>query len=165
MSYFIAGTGTRQIQLLPNDEKDEVVAAIRAYLESFLDEEPIVISGMAEGFDSALAHTAVMMEIPFIACVPNRGYGRYYWGQKSLTRRNREDAFNALLSKAIQVEYTNEVLGVSDLYYNGIHMNFHRNHRMVDLADEVVAWGIQSRGTSECVAYARRVGKKVVILG
>lgn len=160
---YIAGTGTRQIQLMTAEEKNKVIDVILDQLqvwqlhnEAFGDGEGItVISGMAEGFDSALAAAAIRGGYRLWCFVPNRGYGNYYWGRKSLTRTNRERQFNKILAQAEHVEYTNEVLGVNGLYHNGLHMNFHRNQHMVDRADVLFGWvnsnGTADGGTADCV--------------
>lgn len=159
----IAGTGTRSIQKLSVPEKSRVLEIITEQLNLFGeldaanggDGKIIVISGMAEGFDSALAMAAISVGMELHCYIPNRGYGNYYWGQKSQTGQNRLAQFNAIVAQAAHVEYTNEKLGVNSLYHNGVHMNFLRNQHMVDDADILFAWATSEKeadgGTRDCI--------------
>jgi len=120
----------------------------------------IVISGMAEGFDEALARAAIMANVPFIAAIPNNGYIEYYWGKKSMLGRNRMAESQEILSKASDIVY------VCDGIYgpDGRHANFHRNEWMVDHANIVWAYNPTTRGTAQCYAYCKKVGKPVFII-
>lgn len=150
---YIAGTGTRKIQRLDAEQKTNVLSTIITKLREFPNYT--VISGMAEGFDAALATAALICGNPLHCYVPNRGYGQYYWGNNSLTERNRIDEFNHILSQAQEVLYTNEEMGVNSLYHQGIHMNFWRNQQMVDKADVLFAWASgpdeADGGTKDCI--------------
>lgn len=157
MTYYVAGTGTRQIQKLPMPVKAQIFMDIQEFLQDmiFTHGEVGVISGMAEGFDKALAVVALNMDLPLVACVPNDGYGHHYWGLHSLTGRDMEYHFDHLLSRATEVEYTDEFYGTRALYKDGIHMNFWRNQRMVDRSDHLLAYGtketVNDGGTADCV--------------
>lgn len=132
-----------------------------------------VISGMAEGFDEALAKAALQLEIPFIAMLPNKTYGSYYWGQKSLTGRDRLEEFNELLSQAHQTVYTDRLFKIQGkgLYYDPktlqaskrsgpglIHSNLVRNQGIVNWSDQLLAYNVRSVGTSDCISRAKKAG-------
>ncbi len=159
---YIAGTGTRAIQTESVERKNEIIDLICGKLKDWMDARPdgvSVISGMAEGFDSALAQAAILMELPLICCIPNPGYGDYYWGKKSKTGKDRSRAFNIIKSAAIEIEYTNIYYSVGNsLYKDGVHMNFWRNQRMVDRCDVLFAWATgptdADGGTSDCIKRA-----------
>lgn len=164
MTYWIAGTGTRKIQTLEMWEKALIFTRIEQFLQDMIDlhGDVGVISGMAEGFDKALAIVALHMGLPVVACVPNRGYGHHYWGLHSLTGKDMEYHFDHLLERVDEVEYADEFYRVRGLYKDGIHMNFWRNQRMVDRANHLLAYGtketVSDGGTADCVkrgAYKR----------
>ena len=142
--YIIAGTGSRSF--VPTDlARAQLHHHLGAVLAAHPDLE--LMSGMAEGFDEFIAREAIATGLPFHAAIPNRGYGRYYWGQHSLTGRDRLAEFNELVSQARTVVY---VCG-NNLYLNGMHSNFVRNQHMVDRAHEFVVFNPTSRGTADCV--------------
>lgn len=106
-----------------------------------------VITGMALGWDQAVAMACVQMHIPFTAAIPCveqerkwiSGKERYYW----------------LLQQAYH-----KVL-VTDAPYTAYLMQV-RNEWMVNECDVLVAlWDGSSGGTGNCVAYAQRVGKPI----
>jgi len=142
--YIIAGTGSRSF--MPTD-------LARAWLHRHLTTTMVahpdleLMSGYAEGWDEFIAREAIASGLPLHAAIPNRGYGRYYWGQHSLTGRDRLAEFNELLSHAKTVVY---VCG-NDVYRGGVHANFVRNQYLVDHANEFVVFGSTSRGTADCV--------------
>lgn len=109
-----------------------------------------VISGMAQGWDQALAWAARAKEIPYIAAVPFLGFEER-WPIAS------KKAYLSLLHSASQVVY------VCDPGYAAWKMQT-RNEWMVDHADAVVAlWnGDRSGGTWNCVEYAWKVEKPVI---
>ena len=164
----VFGTGTRSLQVADGKEKYRALDLVKEYLQALIDagEDVVVISGMAEGFDTCVAVAAIELDLHWRAYIPNRGYGRYYWGEHSLTGKNRFEVFNGIVAQADEIIYTDEALGVpGSLYKNRLHMNFHRNHMMVDDGDEGLAWDVTSRGTAECVAYAKRVAVPIHVLG
>lgn len=110
-----------------------------------------VISGMALGWDYALAASAFELDIPFIAAVPFEGQERM-WPSESQAN------YRTLLKAAEQVVY------VSSADYAPWKMQV-RNQWMVDNCDSVLAlWDGSSGGTGNCVAYANKVGRPVINL-
>lgn len=156
---FIAGTGTRKIQNMDVAEKTKVLDILIGQIDQWDTDlgmgQHTIISGMAEGFDSALAIAALKHGNPLHLYIPNRGYGEYYWGKNSLSGRNRKAEFDAIVAQSERVEYTDERIGVSGLYHNGIHLNFWRNQAMVDDADVLFGWvtgpNEADGGTADCV--------------
>ena len=101
-----------------------------------------VISGMAQGWDEAVARAALRLGIPFIAAVPSPGYGKKYWP-------DRLYQFMDLLAAAQRVEMVSDFPGARSMQI--------RNEWMVDRADLMLAlhdgsWG----GTFNCIQYARK---------
>ena len=111
--------------------------------------ETIGISGMALGWDTAVALACVELDIPFIAAVPFKGQ-ESRWGQRD------QEIYRMLLEKAIRVEY------VCEPGYAPCKM-FKRNEWMVDHASEMAAlWdGVKSGGTYGCIQYAEKQGKEI----
>ena len=114
-----------------------------------------VITGMALGWDQAVAEAAGRLGIPYVAAVPCVGQDRI-WPKESQAR------YNALLTRAKEVKV------VTDGPYAAWKM-IARNKWMVDNCDEVLAlWdgfrgpnGEYVGGTGSCVEYA--TGKKKTI--
>lgn len=166
----IAFTGTRQLALATPEEKRRCFSCIDFAVKAEGGVRPTIISGMAEGFDKAAAMYALSKKLPLHCVVPNPGYGHYYWGQNSFTGKDCEAEFHSILGRAHHVSYTSEMIApepVNGLYYQGLHMNFHRNHQMVDMCELLIAWkvGPLSRGTKECVDYARSVDRDILFIG
>ena len=108
-----------------------------------------VISGMAVGFDQALASAAIHLDIPFLAYIP-------FEGQESKWPESSKKRYFDLLSKAKGILYC------SPPGYAVWKMH-KRNHQMVDDCDKVLAlWnGNPFGGTFECVTYAQSKNRAV----
>lgn len=110
-----------------------------------------VVSGMAQGWDMALAEASVALGIPFIAAVPFAGFD----GRWPLNSRVK---LQLLLQRAETIKY------VCDPGYAGWKLQ-RRNVWMVDHAERGVAlWDGSSGGTANCLNYASLRGKPVVNL-
>lgn len=105
-----------------------------------------VITGMAVGWDMAVAQACAQLKVPFVVALPFS----FQSGRWSL---REQDRYNNLLSLA------SEIVNVSpgDFEYWKMEM---RNRWIVDHCDAVLAlWdGQRYGGTASCVAYAE--GKK-----
>lgn len=100
-----------------------------------------VISGMALGWDQAIALAALQLGIPVAAYVPFQGQENAWPGE---SRRRYHEILNQCA----------EILVVSPGGYTASAMQL-RNRRMVDDADVVLAmWDGTSGGTANCVNYA-----------
>ena len=145
----VAGTGHRPNKLGGYGvaaERRVFTTALRS-LEHLKPER--VISGMALGWDQALARAAVELGIPFVAAVPFEGQERM-WPEPSQRR------FRELLAQAA------ETVIVSPGSYSANAMQV-RNIWMVGRCDRVLAlWNGSTGGTHNCITYAARVGKPFV---
>lgn len=147
----VAGTGHRPSKLGGYD-----VATSKRLVDlagNFLRREKPdkVISGMALGWDQALAWAAFDLDIPFIAAIS-------FDGQESRWSSVDQQWFVDLL------ELAEEVVHTSEPGYAVWKMQ-HRNKWMVDNADHVVAlWDGSTGGTANCIKYAERVGKPITNL-
>lgn len=160
--FYIAGTGSREL-ILDIDKRRKV----RDYLADLLvkakekhGDKLIIISGMAEGFDEAFARAAIMTNVPFIAAIPNEGYLNYYWGNNSMLKRNRMKEADWILDHAAEFTYVCKGIYGPD----GRHANHHRNEWMVDRANIVWAYNPQTKGTAQCVSYAKKTGKNIFVV-
>lgn len=133
----VAGTGHRRI---PHPH-DRLVSAIALKLRHLGAKK--VISGMALGWDMALADAAVLMHIPLIAAVP-------FPAQPDLWAEADQALYHRLLGKAESIHYISEftVLAAYEA----------RNRWMIDRADLVLAYwdGSLLGGTSNAIRYAHR---------
>lgn len=141
------GTGHRPNKL--GGYSDSVANVISSVAKSaiILSESTKIISGMALGWDQALAHEAILLNIPFIAAVPFRG-------QEKRWPSYAQEYYYKLLSKAERIEYIS-------MTYTPSCMN-ERNKWMVDNSEGVLAlYNGTPSGTRNCVEYARGLNKIV----
>jgi len=141
----IAGTGSRSLV-----KNQALMAAMIELLARKIisDRVDYVISGMAEGFDEALAKAAILTRTDWLAAIPNAGYGQYYWGQTSQTGKNRMLEFEELVNQSTDTQYI-----CDGIYSKGRHSNFIRNEWMMDSANKVWAFNPTSRGTAHAYKY------------
>ena len=154
--FVLAGTGSRSFAQLPLDDQSRLIGQLKEYFFIGLEKYPnlVIMSGGAIGWDAAVARAAHDTKIPYVMCIPNKGYGDYYWG-----RAGKIDNFYRMLSYASFTEYTmEEVHNHNGLYLDGVHSNFHRNTRMVELANGFVVYKPTSSGTRHCVNQIRKKG-------
>lgn len=109
----------------------------------------LVITGMAIGWDTLVAETCVELGIPFVAAVP-------CIGQERLWPPFAQQHYKNLLAKAERIEI------VSPGGYAAWKMHV-RNEWIVKNSDLMVAYfdGADKGGTSSCLKFARRQGKKI----
>jgi uncharacterized phage-like protein YoqJ len=110
----------------------------------------MVISGMALGWDTAVAQAAIKLNIPLIAAIPFAGQ------ERSWTARAQE-RYKKLLN------LTEQVVIVNDDGYSREKM-MSRNHWMLDRSNLILAlWnGSSQGGTAEAIAYAKSTNSKIV---
>lgn len=110
-----------------------------------------VISGMALGWDTALAEAAYALGIPFYAFVP-------FEGQERLWPTDTQYMYRKLLQVA------EKVIHCCEPGYATWKMQ-RRNEMMVDHADKVIAlWNGSDGGTANCIEYACRNDVPVINL-
>jgi uncharacterized phage-like protein YoqJ len=137
----VAGTGHRPDKLggYGDDVFKRLVVLARSYLEQLQPWH--VISGMALGWDQALAMAAVKLGIPFTAAVPFADF-HSKWPQQS------KEVYYRLVREAQHVQM------VSEPGYEPWKLQA-RNEWMVDHADRMVALYMGGNGgTSNCLIYA-----------
>lgn len=111
-----------------------------------------VITGMALGWDQAIAAGCVLLGIPFTAAVPFEGQERR-WPPEAQERYHR------LLS------FAGQRVVVCDEFTPAVRALQKRNEWMVDHAEEVIAlWDGSFGGTHNCITYARKKGVPVTNL-
>lgn len=147
----IAATGHRPDKL--GGYSDAIAEKLmRLAWGALLSERPEgVISGMALGWDTAVARAAIMLGIPLIAAVPFKGQ-EHQW--PALAQYD----YRKLLARAARVE----IISLGD--YSARAMQ-RRNEWMVDESNRLLAlWDGSSGGTANCVAYAGRKDREVINL-
>jgi len=102
-----------------------------------------VLTGMALGWDTAVALACFKLDLPYVACVPCEG-------QEKLWPAESQERYKKLLAGA------EEAIMVSEGPYHPNCM-MDRNIYMVDHCEKLVAmWdGKESGGTWNCIEYAR----------
>lgn len=145
----VAGTGHRPNKLGGYDDETFARLVFTAKRALKVLGATHVVSGMALGWDMALAQAAYELNIPFTAAVPFKGQ-QSRWPLKSQLQ------FKQLLERA------SHVVIVCDGEYASWKMQ-KRNEWMVDNSTVMLAlWnGDEKGGTYNCVRYAGKAGKTV----
>jgi uncharacterized phage-like protein YoqJ len=147
----IAATGHRPNKLggYGDDTLERATVLACRFLQ---DRKPSsVITGMALGWDTAIALAAQRLRIPYIAAVP-------FQGQQSMWPMTAKQRYQTLLEAAT------EVVMVTRGGYSPQAMHL-RNRWMVDRCDLLVAlWNGTPGGTAACVAYAKQVEREWINL-
>lgn len=129
---------------------NRLTALAKAALQKYIPDK--VISGMALGWDTAVALASIDLQIPFIAAIPCEG-------QDALWPDEAKARYHAILQRAERVVMTGP--GGS---YAPFKMNI-RNEWMVDNCDMVLAlFNGSAGGTANCLAYAKSKQVNVVNL-
>lgn len=142
----ISVTGHRPDKL--GGYSDKVFSKLVSLAEQVLDKynPEKVLTGMALGWDQAVAQACINKNIDFIACVP-------FLGQEGNWPEESQIKYKQLLSRASEIIY------VSDPGFSAEKMQI-RNEYMVDHSDLLIAlWNGSKGGTKNCIDYAKRVGK------
>ena len=152
--FVICGTGHRPPKLGGYGDKAraDLIDFARRTLMVTLEDHPHrdlkVISGMALGWDIALAQASVILGIPFIAAIP-------FVGQEKAWPQESQDFYNSVLALAEKKEI------VCSGGYAPEKM-LERNRWMVDNSSLVLAlWDGSHGGTGHCVNYAKQQGKQI----
>lgn len=120
-----------------------------AECEIKLNNPNLVITGMALGWDQAIAKACVNLNIPFIAAIP-------FVGQEKIWPKASQKLYKEILTKSSKVQI------ICDGGYSVDKMQI-RNKWMVDHCSYLEAlWDGSNGGTSNCVNYAEK--KKVKII-
>ena len=144
----VAGTGHRPNKLGGYD--DRVFKRLVDLAKAIIKETKAtkVISGMALGWDQALAQAAIELGIPFIAAIP-------FKGQESRWPTSSQKKYQEIIQKA------EEIIIVCPGEYSPKSMQI-RNEWMVDNCDLVIAlWDGSSGGTGKCIRYEKSINKPI----
>lgn len=142
----IGATGHRPHKL--GGHSDEIMERLILIAEDAIDGYDKVITGMALGWDTAVAIAALNKGIPFVVAVP-------FIGQESMWPEESQIIHNNLLDLA------SEVVIVCEGGYSARKMQI-RNEWMVDRSDVILAlWDGSSGGTGNCIRYATRKKKPI----
>jgi uncharacterized phage-like protein YoqJ len=130
---------------------------IRSYLQSIInqyyeDNQLTLITGMALGVDMIWAELAIDNDLPFIAAIPCIGH-EMKWSNSQQTR------YHLILNHPLCDKRI-----ITPSMYNPSVMQV-RNEWMVDACDLLVGvWDGSSGGTANCVNYAMKHEKKLVLM-
>lgn len=140
----VAGTGHRIEKI-----GDRIGAVMEGTRRLILELRPDhVISGMATGFDQALARIARDLGIPWTAAIP-------FPGQHLRWLQVAQDEYHRLLESAADIVIVSPS-------YEGPWVMQRRSVWMVDRCDLLIAcWDGSSGGTANCLKYVERVGRVV----
>jgi len=144
-----AGSGSRSLKLDP----EMFTRVFNRLIEMIRETKPsLIISGMAEGFDEALALAAMATQTPLKAMIPFKGYCNYYWGKTSVTGKNRLGECRQIVAYA---EATGGVEYICSDWRgpDGRYAMFHRNEAMAKACDKAWIWDPSSKGTAQFYNY------------
>jgi uncharacterized phage-like protein YoqJ len=147
----IAVTGHRLNRLGGYDNQPNVdlfaIKIIKDAINQF--DKPYLITGMAIGWDIAIAKACIKLSVPFHAHLP-------FNGQESKWPAHVQKEYNKILKHADQTTI------VCDGGYAAYKMQ-ERNKSMVDESDIIVAlWNGEPSGTGNCIKYAESNDVKVI---
>ena len=144
----VAGTGHRPNKL-GGYTRDAQTRLFNTAIKSLEHLQPTkLISGMALGWDQALARACVELNIPFIAAVP-------FAGQETVWPAASQREYRELCEAA------SDFIIVSPGGYSAAKMQI-RNEWMVDHCDRVLAlWDGSPGGTRNCIDYAKTVNRPI----
>lgn len=142
----IAGTGHRPDKLGGYNMKATMRLHQIATTAVLTAKPDIIISGMAQGWDMALAQCAINLKIPLWAYIP-------FVGQEQVWPQATRLYYLELLRRAEKVEVCSE----GGFTKAAMHR---RNRRMVDDCDSLLAmWDGSDGGTAGCISYASFIGR------
>ncbi len=147
----VAGTGHRPNKLGGYSEfaHGRLVTLAKDWLLQIKVDE--IISGMALGWDTALAEAAIDLKIPFVAAIPFVGQ-EAHWPDESQLK------YHDIIKKS------RKLVVVSKGDFTSAKMQI-RNEWMVDNCTYMVAlWDGTYGGTSNCIQYAESKNKTIINL-
>lgn len=150
-SLIICGTGHRPNKLggYGEDAQWAVYDTALAGIQRLAPDK--IITGMALGWDQAIAWVALELGIPYIAAIP-------FEGQEKAWPAESQADYQLLLHEAEKVEC------ICEPGYAPWKMQ-KRNEWMVFHSDLVLAlWDGSDGGTANCIRYANKVGKPITNL-
>lgn len=138
----LAATGHRPDKLggYSSDVENRLRLLAHRYLAK--TKPSFVISGMALGWDQAVAGASLLAGIPYVAAIPFEGQERK-WPARS------QEVYRELLIQAARIHVVTSSGWSRDAFQR-------RNEWMVDHCDHLVAlWNGSSGGTGNCLVYAK----------
>jgi len=109
-----------------------------------------VITGMALGWDTAIADSCVKLDIPFIAAIP-------FANQERMWPLHSQIIYTNLLQKSEKVEI------IDKNPYFSLEKMHQRNEWMVNQSDMLLAlWNGTKGGTDHCIKFARKNNKPII---
>lgn len=100
--FLVAGHGPRELKTMSPKYKNQLIRWFNRCWDNIPAE--FVLCGMAEGFDEAMAKTAIARGIDVMAVPPSPNYGEYWWGEASVTGTDRRDEYDRLLEACVDVQ-------------------------------------------------------------
>lgn len=152
----VAVTGHRPDRLGPGGYKEETLfelAQLASAELQALKSVDWVHTGMALGWDTAMALACVDLGIEYTAAIP-------FPGQERMWPASSQGLYRSLLEQAARIEYVSTWEEAQASIGAAMHK---RNQWMVDHCDTVLAlFGGTPGGTAGCVDYAKKAGKPVI---
>lgn len=148
----ISFTGHRTIgeSKIPNPEYKRVCQETERLLKEI--NPSLCLSGMAIGYDQYAANICRILKIPYEAIIP-------FKNQEKLWSEEDKKRYNFLLKYAKEEKVLYES-------YAGNWQYQKRNEYLVHNCDVLIAaFNGKPSGTKNCIDYANKIGRKVIIIG
>lgn len=149
----IAVTGHRPDKLGGySDEAYVKIVNLANFFISRLDKKTVILTGMAQGWDQAVAAACLNNQIEYIACIPFRG-------QELLWSPASQKTYNTLMSTSSNTIVIDEDLDVktNNLPWKISKAMQDRNKYMIDNCQHVFAlWNSSKGGTANTIKYAKQ---------
>jgi uncharacterized phage-like protein YoqJ len=155
----IAGTGHRPDKLGGWDSEVAFHKTVNIAVEALEETDPNgVVSGMAAGWDLALAHAAISLDIPLLCAVPFEGQDSRW--SKFWRDKYKEALYNSMEIRTLFDPDRSSKWEVSKALTD-------RNHWMVDYVYEkrgkiLALWNGTKGGTAHCIRSAERRGVEII---
>lgn len=144
----IACTGHRPNKLFGGYSEYTFNILVEFAAQELLEENAdVVISGMALGWDQAVAQASLNLNIKLICAIPFRGQ-ELRWPSESVEK------YNTILKSSYDIKIISSTFSINS-YQN-------RNIWMVDNCTSLLAlWNGTNGGTNNCIKYAKTTNKPI----
>ncbi len=130
--------------------KNEIINTI--HINTHVQDDIILITGMALGIDTLFAKIAIELKLPFIAAIT-------CWQQDTVWPNRSRSLYHEILNNPLCTKHI-----VHEGYYNSQCMQL-RNQWMINNCDILIAvWDGTSGGTANCVNYAKSIKREIIVI-
>lgn len=165
----VSVTGHRPSKLKNGYSKNthiKLISIASTWMKNYFNDIERIYTGMALGWDTAVAKTCAYLNVPFVACIP-------FKGQEKKWSPADKDSYYSLLELASEIVYVDELeqyqLSFSQPGEYHIVKLQKRNEYMIDQLQStdilLALWNKEnSGGTYNCIKYAKNKNVNLINL-